>query len=369
MINAFSFLVGSSIQPITQDTPLDSGDYLYADYVHPLTEVNRPPWVLSVVVTGTYTEDDELTITCIWDKNSSGAVGTPTLGIYRQDNRNTIAGSVARTLVNTLTNGVNVEQGTIVTTTYTYTLVAGDVGKFISFDFTAKVTGVTNTDSAVYSSDLTTTIGADLPAIYVTVAPQHLLLLDGYNTSTDGWSNVGTEGGVWSLSGVAPTKETGGEVTFNGSNGLTNTIAASASADYCIWAKFTWNNNAEIKTIFEMSNNRQMEVLTGGGVRLKSTINQTTSGTIATSTEYNMICEHLADGSFYIRIENNAGSLILEQTLTGTGTFGLNSGVATIFEDLEATNRNVGSLWEFGVKHGTVSAGNKTDILTRLKSL
>lgn len=361
---------GSEEDQITQSTPLDSGTFLYAAYSMSSTENNRPPWVLSVE----FSDEDPVigsiyTITCLWDKQSSGAIAPSELKVYRQDYINTIAGTLNRTLVDTLTDGVDTEYGTIISTVYTYEVQVGDLSKRLSFDFIGKVTGVENTQSAILSSDLTATIGADLPAVYDDVAPEELLLHDGYDADADTWPNVGTDGGIWTATGSGQNKETGGHVSFNGSGGLTKSITAGSDSNWVAWAKFSWTNAAEIKTLFELSNNRQLEILTSGQIRLKSTTNQSTSGTLSLTTQYNLICEHASSGNFYVRVELNNGTLVLEETLTGSGTNGITSGTATICEDLEATNRFVGSLWELGVKHGTITGTQRTNILTRLKSI
>lgn len=360
----------SPSQGVSQSAIQDSGEFLYADYIYSgATENNRPPWVLSVVASDHTIIGQTITITCIWDKQSGSSVGTPTLGVYKQDYRNTIAGTLNRTLITTKTDGINSYQGTIVTTVYTYMIQESDIGKFLSFDFIGKVSGAGNNDSVILSSNLLDSVTADLPEIYDEVQPEELLLVDGYNEDDDLWPNVGTDGGSWTATGTGHVKESGGEVSFNGSGGLTKSITASANANWNAWCKFTWSDDSEIKTVFELSNNRQLEVMTTGQLRLRSTTNQTTSGSIPIDTECNLICEHLASGNFYVRVEENNGTLILEETLTGTGTLGLSAGTATLCEDLESTNRLVGSLWEFGVKHGTTTTPQKTDILTRLKSL
>lgn len=115
---------------------------------------NNPPEIDDVVVNGATEVGDVLTIICTWRKRGQASVGASSLAIKRADDVN----DLNVTTVSTLTNGIDVVVGDVVTTTFTYTLIAADAPKFLYFEFIAKLIDVDNTDSLPYLSDYTAAI-------------------------------------------------------------------------------------------------------------------------------------------------------------------------------------------------------------------
>lgn len=337
---------------------------LVASYSWDGTENNQLPYVEDITISGTEQEGEVITFTVTWLKNGmSGSLGASSLAIYRNDDLSATNATLIETQTSAATESLS---GNTVTATYTYTLVTADVGKYLNVEFIPKLIGVQNTDGLTFTSQYTGSIASNLvlPSEY---AGWDLALINGA-FSGGSWVNLGTDGGSFVEAGTNPFTVNGdNSITSDGTAYLTGTAPSSTSA-YSIAMKFTWGSNSEIKSIYELGNNKQIDVTTAGILRLKSTTSDNTT-TIVSGTEYNLIAQINSAANAYIRIETNDGTLIFEDAASTAGNIMLAGQASTIFADIEFTNINDGTLWEFCAKDGVMTAGERTDILTRLKSL
>ena len=345
-----------------------SGNKIFGEYNTP-NEPNSQSEVVDISLsTGNTIVGSAQTITVNWKKNSASAIDSNTkIDIYRSDdnrgkNLTFITGITATSHV--ISNSNNVESK------FNYVFKSNNVGYRLIYRFIPILSGVVNLTGNTKYSPYTSVVVTDINNPNEYSGFTHVAVSSGFTSANGNWVDVGSEKGAWLYqgTGATPTEDGAGFVNNNHEAGWQKTNVPTGSGDWTVAIKFILSGITNLDTLAELGNDRIVNLTTSGAVEVKSTTSDVTTGTLTTGVSYNLIVIH-SGNTASVRCEEDDSSLVFDELLSGVGTSGIASPIA-VFQDYQTTTDVIdGGVKEWAIKNGTIDDTQKSNILTRLKSL
>lgn len=346
-----TFAVDTNV--ITDDGTFLGGAYSVVGGV----EKNRGPFFDDGLIVGDIQESVELTISARLTNNSNYSPGGHTLKVYRGSAASDVSPVLTSTITDFTVNGERIE--------FNYTVSIFDIGKFLRFVLTPKLTAGDVQTGVDFLSDYT---------VQVTAPPSPLDVFDriwtyGELVDSDWNSNSAAKAGKYVGSAV-PGVQNGAAPVLSGStpnkylafNGTSHRIqqmvgSPAMSAGFEIWMLMNLRSTTGTKTLWAGSGSIDLR-LVGGQIQIRQ--NGTGQNVGAATTGKKLYRFSLNGASSFLQI--NAGTKVLVGASPGTSlpgsnvssSFGSNFALSGSYSDIDLYGWGIRSTAMSDVQAGSV---------------
>lgn len=346
------------------DTNNISDDGTYLDGAYTIVggvEKNSAPYFNDGLIVGNISEATELTISAKLTNNSQYSPGGHVLKVYKGSSAQDLNPVLASTISSFTVNGERIE--------FEYTVSIFDIGKFLRFVLTPKLTAGDQQTGVDYLTDYT---------VQVTAQPSPLDVFDriwtyGEIIDSDWNSNSAAKSGKY-VGSAAPGQQNGAAPTLSGSspnkylafNGTSHRIQQAVGspamvAGFEIWILMNLRSTSGTKTIWAGSSSIDVRVVSG---QLQMRQNGTGQNVGAATTGKKLYRFGFNGSSSFVQI--NAGTKVVVAASPGTSlpgnnilsTFGSNFALTGSYSDID--------LYGWGIRSTAMSDSQAEAVFSHL---
>jgi hypothetical protein len=322
----------SNFAPVILNNILTTGATIGGDYTYfsSLDEYNVKPAINKINVSGSPVEGDLLTISIDATNNTSYGYLNNTLQVFKGASTVDLSPVASTTQTGSTLN-------------FTYTPAVGDIGKYLKFKGTVKLSSGSNKVSDYAFSDYTA---------IVTAAPSVLDVFDKWRFRFSGGSlqNLGNAGDA--VLGTNAPSYSGGRWDFTRASSQYLTIPKNGSwvETFEVWMKFQKKNNSSTQNLIAFSSSVY--------IRTNSNNIQVNGQAVTTiDTNVHVMRVVFNGASSFVQIDNGS------QVTFSSGAISTGSGDAYIGSSTILSNFLDGYIYEiYGKENGLLTTGEANDI-------